>query len=43
MRALRWKKWLVAASGLMVYQVAGCTSVEQLQTVLQNLLQGVLP
>jgi hypothetical protein len=41
MKSLRLKKWLLAASGLFAFQVAGCDFADQL-TQLQSTITSIL-
>ena len=42
MKSFRWKTWLLAASGLVAFQVAGCNYTDAIQSQLAN-LQSLLP
>lgn len=42
MKFNRLKMWLLAASGFVAYQVAGCNYTEQLQSQFSN-LQSLFP
>lgn len=37
------RKWALLVGGLAVYQVAGCSVLDQYQTQLQDLLKMVFP
>jgi len=42
MKSFRLKTWLLAASGLVAFQVAGCDFADQIQSQLAN-LQSLFP
>lgn len=37
MKYARMKKWMLAVSGLAIYQVAGCNFLEQFQDLLPSI------
>jgi len=48
MKMFKWRKWMLLASGLAVYQVAGCNTLltqyqQQIQTIIHTIFPGSTP